>query len=93
MTVRFIALAHGVRDVKDHMSREIIAAMDDAGIAIASSTYDIVGFHRCTSSESSRNRGTNRTTCSYLPQLRSLVGATSAAQLIAIHEKRRRPSE
>jgi small-conductance mechanosensitive channel len=44
LTVRFLAHAHGVRDLKDAMSREIIGAFDDAGIQIASSTYDVVGM-------------------------------------------------
>jgi len=44
LSVRFITTEHGVRDVKDAISREILAALDDAGIGIASATYDIVGF-------------------------------------------------
>jgi small-conductance mechanosensitive channel len=44
MTVRFITLSHGVRDVKDAMSREVLEGLDQAGIGIASSTYDIVGM-------------------------------------------------
>lgn len=44
LTVRFITRAHGVRDVKDAMSREIIAALDLAGIGIASATFEIVGL-------------------------------------------------
>ena len=44
MTVRFIVRDHGVRDVKDQMSREILTAFDEAGIGIASATYDIVGM-------------------------------------------------
>lgn len=44
MTVRFIALDHAIRDLKNAMSRDIIAAFDAAGIGIASSTYDIVGM-------------------------------------------------
>ena len=44
MTVRFIAPAHGVRDLKSAMSREIIQALDEAKIGIASSTYDVVGM-------------------------------------------------
>jgi hypothetical protein len=35
---------HGIRDVKDAMSRTIVEALDSAGIGIASATYDIVGF-------------------------------------------------
>jgi small-conductance mechanosensitive channel len=44
MTVRFIARASGVRGLKDKMSREILDALDQAKIGIASSTYDIVGM-------------------------------------------------
>ncbi len=44
LTVRFIAPTHGVREIKDAMSRDIINALDEAGIGIASSTYDIVGM-------------------------------------------------
>lgn len=42
--LRFIVPDRGVREVKDAMSREIIAAFDAAGIGIASATYDIVGL-------------------------------------------------
>ena len=44
LTVRFIAETHGVRALKDAMSRDILAALDEAKIGIASSTYDIVGM-------------------------------------------------
>jgi small-conductance mechanosensitive channel len=44
LTVRFIGKASGVRALKDTMSREILAALDEAGIGIASATYDIVGL-------------------------------------------------
>ncbi len=44
LSVRFIAGTHGVRGTKDAMSRDIIAALEQAGIGIASATYDIVGF-------------------------------------------------
>ena len=46
LTVRFIVGTHGVRNVKDAMSRYIVDELDQAGIGIASSTYDIVGFPR-----------------------------------------------
>jgi hypothetical protein len=42
--VRFIARDSGIREMKDAMSREIIAQFRDAGIGIASGTYDIVGL-------------------------------------------------
>jgi len=41
MTVRFLAPDHGVRGIKDAMSRDILAALDAAGIGIASATYEI----------------------------------------------------
>jgi small-conductance mechanosensitive channel len=44
MTVRFIARTHGIRALKDAMSRQIIEAFDEAKIGIASSTYDVVGM-------------------------------------------------
>ena len=44
LTVRFIVHTHLIRSVKDSMSRQIIGKMDEAGIGIASATYDIVGF-------------------------------------------------
>ena len=44
LTVRFLAGSHGVRVVKDAISRDIINAFDEAKIGIASATYDIVGF-------------------------------------------------
>lgn len=44
MTVRFVTRTFGVRDVKDAMSREIIAALNAAGISVASSTFEIVGL-------------------------------------------------
>jgi hypothetical protein len=44
LTVRFLVSAHGVREVKDAMSREILAAFDAAKIGIASATFEIVGL-------------------------------------------------
>lgn len=44
LTVRFVVNEHGIRDMKDVMSRDILTAFDRAGIGIASATYDIVGF-------------------------------------------------
>jgi small-conductance mechanosensitive channel len=42
ITVRFLAPDHGGRTIKDQMSREIIARLDEAKIEIASGTYAIV---------------------------------------------------
>ena len=44
LTVRFVAEDHGVRDLKDAMTRDILAALDEAGIGIASATFEIVGL-------------------------------------------------
>jgi small-conductance mechanosensitive channel len=44
MTVRFLTGSHDVRGLKDRMSREVIAELDEAGIGIASGTYEIVGM-------------------------------------------------
>lgn len=44
LTLRFVVNERGVREVKDRMSREIMSALDEAKIGIASSTYDIVGL-------------------------------------------------
>ncbi len=42
--MRFVVTEHGIRDIKDAMSRDILAAFKREGIGIASATYDIVGF-------------------------------------------------
>ena len=44
LTVRFVVPTHGVRILKDALSRAILRAFDEAGIGVASSTYDVVGF-------------------------------------------------
>lgn len=44
LTVRFIAADRGVRDLKDAMSRDILRALADAGIEIASASFAIVGL-------------------------------------------------
>ena len=41
LTVRFIARDHGVRELKDAMSREILRELKAAGIEVASATYEI----------------------------------------------------
>jgi small-conductance mechanosensitive channel len=42
-TVRFVVSEHGIRDVKDQMSRRILREFESAGVEIASGTYEIVG--------------------------------------------------
>ena len=44
LTVRFIVHTHQIRRLKDLMSRHIYKELKAAGIGVASSTYDIVGF-------------------------------------------------
>ena len=44
LTVRFLVKDHDIRGLKDRMSRKVIAELDEAGIGIASATYDIVGM-------------------------------------------------
>ena len=44
LSVRFLVEDRGMRDVKDAMSRDVLAALDAAGIGIASATYEIVGL-------------------------------------------------
>ncbi|HZF78342.1 MAG TPA: mechanosensitive ion channel domain-containing protein [Rubrivivax sp.] len=44
LTVRLITRDHGIRDVKDAMSREVLAGLDAAGIGLASATFEIVGM-------------------------------------------------
>lgn len=44
LTVRFVVQERGIREVKDAMSRDILAGLEEAGIGIASGTYDIVGL-------------------------------------------------
>jgi hypothetical protein len=44
LTVRFVAMDCGVRDLKDAMSREILEEFRKAGGNFASSSLDIVGL-------------------------------------------------
>ena len=43
-SVRFLVPTHKVRQVKDAISRDVMDALDAAGIGIASGTYEIVGL-------------------------------------------------
>jgi small-conductance mechanosensitive channel len=43
LSLRFLCRDHGVRELKDAMSRDILAALDAAKIGLASGTYEIVG--------------------------------------------------
>ena len=44
LTVRFVAKDHGVRELKDEISRDVLDQLDAAGIGVASATFDIVGL-------------------------------------------------
>ena len=44
LTVRFLVEDHGIREVKDRMSREILDALDRAKIGVASTTFELVGI-------------------------------------------------
>ncbi|HEX6576142.1 MAG TPA: mechanosensitive ion channel domain-containing protein [Gemmatimonadaceae bacterium] len=44
LTVRFISGTHGVRMLKDAMSRDLLDELDKAGIGLASTTFEIVGM-------------------------------------------------
>jgi small-conductance mechanosensitive channel len=44
LSVRFITEAHGVRSVKDRMSRDLLNAMDEIGLGVASATFEVVGI-------------------------------------------------
>jgi len=44
LTVRFMAKDHGIRGLKGAMSRDLLKALDDAGIGMASATFEIVGL-------------------------------------------------
>ncbi|MEO6565192.1 MAG: mechanosensitive ion channel domain-containing protein [Casimicrobiaceae bacterium] len=46
LTVRFLAHDHGVRDLKDTLSREVLSQLEAAGIGIASATFEITGIPR-----------------------------------------------
>jgi small-conductance mechanosensitive channel len=44
LTVRFVVKEHGIRETKDHISRDLLDGLDEAGIGIASATFEIVGL-------------------------------------------------
>jgi len=44
LTLRFIAHDHGTREMKDAMSREVLAKLDQAGVGIASTTLEITAL-------------------------------------------------
>jgi small-conductance mechanosensitive channel len=44
LTVRFLAPAHGVRELKDAISRDILRGLDELGIEIASATLELAAL-------------------------------------------------
>jgi small-conductance mechanosensitive channel len=44
LTLRFLVHAHGIRVTKNEMVREILAQLEEAGIGIASTTFEVVGL-------------------------------------------------
>lgn len=44
LSARFLVEDHGIRDVKDKISRQVLSELEKAGIGIASGTYEIVGM-------------------------------------------------
>lgn len=43
LTIRFIVREHGIRDVKDAVSRAVLLTFERAGITVASATQEIIG--------------------------------------------------
>ncbi|WP_217651846.1 hypothetical protein [Hydrococcus rivularis] len=44
LTVRFVVRERATRDLKDAVSRDILKGFDKAGIGIATTRYNVVGF-------------------------------------------------
>lgn len=44
LTLRFVVHTHGVRAAKNEMTREVLTRLDQAGIGIASTTFEVVGL-------------------------------------------------
>lgn len=54
LSVRFIVPEHGVRDIKDAISRTLLNAMEENQIEVASATFEIVGFPKLEIASSQR---------------------------------------
>ena len=52
LTVRFVVPEHGIRDVKDRITRAILSAFDRAGLEIGSSTMEVTLYERRQGSQS-----------------------------------------
>jgi small-conductance mechanosensitive channel len=57
LALRFLTPDHGTRGIKDAMSRDILAALDAAGIGIASATYEITAVPPLKLEPASPDRG------------------------------------
>jgi hypothetical protein len=44
LAVRFVVEDHGIREVKNRISRQVLDEFDRAGLGIASGTYEVVGM-------------------------------------------------
>lgn len=44
LTLRFLSPDHGTREIKDAMSREILAGLEARGMGLASATFEITGL-------------------------------------------------
>lgn len=44
LTVRFVAPTHGIRELKDAISRDILRGLDELGVGIASATFELTGL-------------------------------------------------
>jgi small-conductance mechanosensitive channel len=44
LTVRFLTPDHGIREVKDRVTRDLIAGFEEAGIEIATSSFEITAL-------------------------------------------------
>ena len=44
LAVRFVTPEHGIRQVKDQIGRDVLTAFRDAGIQVASTSFEIVGL-------------------------------------------------
>ena len=44
LTVRFLSPDHGTRDIKDRMTRQVLGQLNEAGIEIASTSFEITGI-------------------------------------------------
>ncbi len=44
LTVRFLVQDHGIRDVKDGMTRALLPALQAAGIGLATTSFEVVGL-------------------------------------------------